>query len=170
MSDDKPIRSLNLDGTLNGPSKEQPVPEANPQFEPVVIDEPLELVQREKRNVEYQDQPPYRHVSDSKKQSRVWIIPVMLVVVLGVGAVVSVLKPALFSTFQSSGALVILSEPSGASISIGTQQLGLTPWAGNNIWSGNQKVTLQLKGYKSMTKAFDGKKEVTVSFELERAR
>lgn len=43
--------------------------------------------------------------------------------------------------------LVVTSEPEGASIRIGTEVVGKTPWAGDNIW-GQARLTLELPGYR----------------------
>ena len=49
------------------------------------------------------------------------------------------------------GALAIKSEPSGATVLIGTDQVGVTPLKVEGLSTGEKTITLKLKGYEEMT-------------------
>jgi hypothetical protein len=47
--------------------------------------------------------------------------------------------------------LIIESIPTGATITVGDKTIGVTPWAGDNVWPDGAAVTLSLPGYAPWT-------------------
>jgi hypothetical protein len=64
-------------------------------------------------------------------------------------------------------ALVVVSEPPGAKVRIGTIVVGTTPWAGDNVW-GDAEVTLELGGYKPWRTRLQPGEDLTISATLTR--
>jgi hypothetical protein len=64
--------------------------------------------------------------------------------------------------------VVITSEPDGATIRVGGEVVGVTPWAGDNVWSGEQPVVLELRGYRPWQSSLQGGREVRLSARLTR--
>jgi hypothetical protein len=168
--DEEPERSLGADGTLHGPKTMSPnTPQAIEAQLRGDDEAPLELVERKTKLTEYKDQPGYR-VSLDEKRLAGWklAIPIMLLLSLMAVGVLSVLRPRYFSQVIPKTALVIVSEPAGATIRIGSQVLGTTPWAGDNIWVGTQKVTLTQDGFRDASKTFQGQRDATLNVAMEK--
>jgi hypothetical protein len=66
--------------------------------------------------------------------------------------------------------VVILSEPSGATVRAPTGVLGVTPWAGNNVFLTDTELTLTLPGYQPTKLVLPGAKEAHLSVTLKRTR
>lgn len=64
--------------------------------------------------------------------------------------------------------VVVTSEPDGATIRVGGEVIGVTPWAGDNVWSGEQPVVLELRGYRPWQGSLQGGREVRLSARLTR--
>lgn len=61
---------------------------------------------------------------------------------------------------------IITSEPAGATVKIGGQQVGVTPWAGDNVWAGDTPVVLELPGYKPWKGTLPGGEEAHLKARL----
>jgi hypothetical protein len=64
--------------------------------------------------------------------------------------------------------IIISSTPTGATIIIGTKEVGQTPWAGENRWVGQTPVTLKLGGYKTWVGKLEGGEPQTLDITLKR--
>jgi serine/threonine-protein kinase len=65
--------------------------------------------------------------------------------------------------------LVVLSEPSGATVLIGGSEVGKTPWAGDNVWpQGPLRIELRKAGWQPWQGATEGGTERTVQATLRR--
>lgn len=62
--------------------------------------------------------------------------------------------------------VIISSTPPGADIHIGGKIVGQTPWAGENRWTGETKVVLQLAGYRKWEGKLNGGKAETLDVRL----
>jgi serine/threonine-protein kinase len=152
---------------LRGPLEAPPGP---------AVEEPLELAERTRKHV---DPTPdsYRPLPPPPRRRG----PVVFVVLVGIAALL--LVGLLFAPKQwrrqlpvggldklidrDRPAVLITSEPSGASVRIGDQVVGTTPWAGNNLW-GDAPVTVELKGYRPWKGRLIGGRDVTLSATLTR--
>lgn len=65
--------------------------------------------------------------------------------------------------------VVIVSEPSGATIHTSSAVLGVTPWAGNNTFLTDTELTLTLPGYQPKKIVLPGAKESHLSITLKRS-
>jgi len=79
-----------------------------------------------------------------------------------VGLVQEALRP------PDAAPLVIMSDPPGATITIGGTVVGETPWAGENRWLGETKLVLQLKGFRVWEAKLTEGKPLTVDAKLTR--
>lgn len=61
---------------------------------------------------------------------------------------------------------IITSEPAGATVRVGGQKVGVTPWAGDNVWNGETPVELVLPGYKPWKGTLRGGEEVNLNARL----
>lgn len=66
--------------------------------------------------------------------------------------------------------VVIVSEPSGATVRAATGVLGVTPWAGNNTFLTDTELTLTLPGYQPTKVVLPGAKEAHLNVTLKRPR
>jgi PEGA domain len=65
--------------------------------------------------------------------------------------------------------LVVLSEPSGATVFIGGSEIGRTPWAGDNVWpQGPLRIEVRKTGWQTWHGATEGGAERTVQVTLRR--
>jgi hypothetical protein len=70
------------------------------------------------------------------------------------------------STFSGHrSAIIINSTPEGATVTIANQKVGVTPWAGDNIW-GTGQVTLTLPGYKAWNGKLKAAEDTTLQVTL----
>lgn len=142
--------SLDVDGRLiNRIEKLEPQhPEAP------LTEEPIELADK---SPSWRDPTPESY-RDAPKRSR-GKAPLVFGLLVTIG--VAVLAAVLFSRSARNSIptgplgrlvpvthspLMVTSEPEGATIRIGTEVVGKTPWAGDNIW-GQAHLTLELPGY-----------------------
>jgi hypothetical protein len=66
-------------------------------------------------------------------------------------------------------ALLIMSEPSGATVLVGGREVGRTPWAGDNVWpEGPLRVELRKAGYRSWAATTEGGAQRTIDATLRR--
>lgn len=63
-------------------------------------------------------------------------------------------------------AVVIISEPPGATVKIAGQAVGVTPWAGDNLWADDTPVVLELPGFKPWKGTLSGGREVHLKARL----
>jgi len=65
--------------------------------------------------------------------------------------------------------LVILSEPSGATVLVGGVEVGVTPWAGDNVWAAEPlKIEVRKAGYRPWVGMTVGGKQATMEASLKR--
>ncbi len=101
-----------------------------------------------------------------KRRSRVPLVGVLLVVAalaaaFGVMRQRSTLKVAVPD-------LVVTSEPSGATLRIGEETVGPTPWAGSNAWVGTVPWELSAPGYQKKKGTFRGGQAVRLDVTLQK--
>jgi hypothetical protein len=121
------------------------------------------------------------------RSSRPWALKLVIaILVLGVAGLAALLhfKPKLeLPTVQgvrgatlldelSAGGerppIIISSTPTGATIVIGGKAVGETPWAGENIWTGETSLILQLPGYRPWEGKLKGGQPQTLDIRLKR--
>lgn len=145
-------------------------------------EEKLELAEVAPKVIEplienFRDDPP--------RPSRSWaarvVVGALFLGVVALGALL-VFQPKLdvpiFDGVRESGLLgqlsadqppiVISSEPPGATIALGGKVVGQTPWAGDNLWTGDTPVALQLPGFKRWEGQFKGGQPVTLDIRLKK--
>jgi serine/threonine-protein kinase len=169
--------SLDADGRLvNLPPSEAPTEGVAGQPAPAEEEPPLELAERTRKHV---DPTPdsYRPLPPPAPRRG----PLLFAVLVGVAAVLLaglLLAPREWRRRlpvagldrlidRDRPAVVITSDPSGASVRIGDQVVGTTPWASNNLW-GDAPVTIELKGYRPWKGRLTGGRDVTLSATLTR--
>jgi hypothetical protein len=65
--------------------------------------------------------------------------------------------------------LFVMSEPSGAKVFVGGVEVGVTPWAGDNVWPEQPlKVEVRMAGYRPWVGMTVGGKQATLEAELKR--
>jgi hypothetical protein len=64
--------------------------------------------------------------------------------------------------------VIVSSTPTGASVSIGGKVVGVTPWAGDNVWRGTVPVVIDAKGYQRWKGQLVGGKPQTLDVTLRR--
>lgn len=174
--------ALSADGTLEGRAQPEPASAPTPVAPPQ--EKPLELATRPPPRA-YTAPTAYR---PDPQQPRRWV-PLLLggFVVAGfaiAGAAMLLtpaaaplrpeieLPPVLLDALPELAGppVVILSEPSGATIRAPTGVLGVTPWAGNNAFLIDTELTLTLPGYQPTKLVLGGAKEAHLSVTLKRVR
>jgi hypothetical protein len=143
---------------------------------------PLELAPREPKPAE-PTATAYRSPVDDARRRRAMRV-VIAGLVLGLGLMAATLwgprptRQAQVDTVQDSTLLdqlvggggrapvVISSEPSGATVRIAGQKVGVTPWAGDNIWGGATEVVVDLPGYKPWKASIRGGEEAHLNARL----
>ncbi|MDX2010457.1 MAG: protein kinase [Myxococcaceae bacterium] len=100
--------------------------------------------------------PPLTHEVASAPRSR----PGLGLAIVGVLAIVAVVAIAgvvgTRAAPAESGALVIDSRPPGATVWLDGEDVGQTPWAGQNVGPGQRRITLKLRGYADALLELDG--------------
>ncbi len=141
------------------------------QFERI---EKLELAERPRRPESPVAPLPelYRPIATGPRR-RVWP---WVVILLALGAVAALrlqrvrdLLPALDALTPSRvpKAMVVMSNPSGATLKIDGTVVGKTPWAGDNHWrGGGVPYELSADGYVTLKGFFEGDRELTLDLEL----
>ncbi len=122
---------------------------------------------------QYVEPGPYREaVVPSRSGPLKWIL---LLGVLGLAALAAFAfvpglqrKLALPTSGTGKGALVIYSEPSGATVRIAGKSVGETPWAGDNLWGGEVKYEISANGYQPGWGTFQGGADVKLNVKLKR--
>ncbi|HET9156134.1 MAG TPA: PEGA domain-containing protein [Myxococcaceae bacterium] len=65
--------------------------------------------------------------------------------------------------------LLVLSEPSGATVLVGGTEVGVTPWAGDNVWPAEPlKIEVRKAGYRPWVGMTVGGKQATLEASLKR--
>lgn len=169
--------TLSADGRLEGRIE---AVEPAPTFQPAAPGAPeLELDRRPPQPVV--ELPPDEPPPEPKRGSGA-VKYVVAFLLLGAVAFVAllVLRPRIpvpdgvtdTSFFRGLGAangqLVIVSEPSGATVIIDGEKRGQTPWAVDNRWSGTVKVRLEARGYKAWEGTFSGGQDQSLDVQLKK--
>lgn len=119
----------------------------------------------------YVEPGPYRDtVLPSRAGAWKWLL---LLVGLGAAALAAFafipgLQRSLSLPATTRGTVFISSEPEGATLKIAGQEVGQTPWAGDNLWTGEVKYELSAPGHKSRWGTFRGHEDVKLSLKLAR--
>ncbi len=182
-------RSLRVDGRITGetPTREPPAALA-PYRRPRASDEPKPLEEMNTGELEldhsvfdpdlgprgarrpYVEPGPYRPVAP---RSRVKPFLIMLGLIgLGFAALIFNRRnpdwvrrlPASPLSKPSIKTVLVMSEPSGATVKIGETVVGVTPWSGENLWQGNVPISLSLPGHQLWKGTLRGGE--TVEFEI----
>ncbi|MBS1149919.1 MAG: Serine/threonine protein kinase [Myxococcaceae bacterium] len=105
--------------------------------------------------------------SPERAATRRWpLIAVAVAVIAGVAAVgLSGWYPS-NSVAMKVPDVAIHSEPSGASLRIGDDQVGKTPWTGSNVWTGEVAFELSAPGYLDKRGTFRGGEPVQLNVKL----
>lgn len=178
-----PERQLRIDGRFTGdipaaapPAEPTPAPakadpSGLPSLEALTTGE-LVLDTQKPGRPQYVPPPLYREpeaVAPGRGAAIKWIV---VLVGLGLATVAAfLLVPGIQRQLPlpapTRGALVIYSEPSGATVKIAGKVVGETPWAADNLWQGEVKYEISAAGYQSKWGTFrggeDAKLEVTLS-------
>ena len=66
--------------------------------------------------------------------------------------------------------LLVLSEPSGATVLVGGSEVGVTPWAGDNVWPSKEPLRVEVRkaGYKPWVGLTMGGKQATLEATLKK--
>jgi PEGA domain-containing protein len=66
--------------------------------------------------------------------------------------------------------LLVLSEPSGATVLVGGSEVGVTPWAGDNVWPSKEPLRVEVRkaGYKPWVGVTMGGKQATLEATLKK--
>ncbi|GEM_PF-1964089 len=181
-----PERQLRADGRLTGdlpkqgPTAVESIAQpqgssALPTLEALTTSElVLDLDKPGAARPQYVEPGPYREVVvPSRSGPLKWIL---LLGVLGLAALAAfAFVPGLQrklslpnSRGTLKGALVIYSEPSGATVRIAGKSVGETPWAGDNLWGGEVKYEISANGYKPSWGTFHGGSDVKLNVKLSR--
>lgn len=136
--------------------------------------EKLELGDRPQRT--QSSAPPiaevYRVTSSPRRPVWPWVV--ILLALGAVGALRLQRVRDLVSRFdvlpgRTPKAMVVMSNPSGATLKIDGAVVGTTPWAGDNHWQGGGVAyELSAEGYVTLKGRFEGEKELTLDLELRR--
>jgi hypothetical protein len=175
--------TLNADGRLEGrvariePEGAGPLP--RPAEEPV-----LELAERAPKRPEPEHlgyRPPIPDVRRQRAVRLVLAAAIAGVVVLAAGLLVSRPaprgRPSVDTVHESSvidqllgggpkAPAIITSEPAGATVTIGGQKVGVTPWAGDNVWTGDTPIVIESPGYRPWKGTLRGGEEVHLNARL----
>lgn len=173
--------SLNADGRL-----ERRFGEDNPINElPPPPDAPLELQKVERRAPEARVEV-FRQAAPPPSRSRALLFTgVALSVAIAVLVAALVLQPKVISesplgvseptlgdrlNVGEREPLIISSTPTGARITIGGKYIGDTPWAGDNVWSGDVPIAIEARGYQAFQGTITGgaPKQLDVRLKKER--
>jgi PEGA domain len=171
---------INADGHVEGKVSERI--ERIEQLPEAPSDAPLELQARAPKPSEPMPSAYRDPVVDLRRRRALRVVIAALV--LGCGLIAATLfapKPtrqALVDTVRDStvldqlaggggrAPLVISSEPSGATVRIAGEKVGVTPWAGDNVWEGATAVELQLPGYQPWKGSIRGGEEAHLNARL----
>ncbi len=121
-----------------------------------------------------------------------WVMRVVLLGVLGAGAWVVVSgklplgkfsfdllrsgtkkdteEPAEKRVGTPAPTLLVLSEPSGATVLVGGAEVGVTPWAGDNVWPAKEPLRIEVRkaGYKPWVGLTQGGQQATLEANLKK--
>lgn len=64
--------------------------------------------------------------------------------------------------------VVITSEPPGATVRVGSDVVGQTPWAGDNVWVGELPVVVELEGFRPWKGSLRGGEETRLDARLKK--
>lgn len=153
--------SLDLEGRLVNRFKPVP-PAADPEEAPLELAERTPTV-REPRRTEFREPQPAPRVAARR------VVVAAFALAVGALVVALVAGPRLspHGLFAPRPALVIESQPPGATVRIGSEVVGTTPWAGDNLWQ-DATVTVELPGYRPWTARLQASGDQTLSATLRR--
>jgi hypothetical protein len=115
--------------------------------------------------LELEQPAPAPAVAATPKRSRGPLIAVAIGLALCAAVAVALIRPR-GATVAKGGNLSIKSDPAGATVHIGAEQRGITPWFGKNVWSGDVAYELTAQGYESAGGTFRGGEETKVVVKL----
>lgn len=173
-------RQLRADGRMTGdlprPTLE-PVTPPESAFKAPTLDSltTADLVLDKKQGARpgYVEPGPYR---DSVPQSRAGPVKwILLLVGLAAAALAAFaflpgLQRHLPVPVVTRGTVLIDSEPEGATVKVAGQAVGQTPWAADNIWSGEVKYEVSAPGHKSRWGTFRGGEDVKLDVRLSKTK
>ncbi len=66
--------------------------------------------------------------------------------------------------------LLVLSDPSGATVVVGGTEVGVTPWAGDNVWPAKEPLRIEVRkaGYRSWVGLTQGGQQATLEANLKK--
>jgi hypothetical protein len=180
-----PARQLSADGRITGglpaaaaePSRSPPVLVPEPMRDGLPTLEALstgELVLATDKPAPQPYEAPagYREVEAAYPPRSAgtwkWIAALVL---LGIASLVFFkLRPGLARELPlpaaQKGTLMVFSEPSGATLKVGDRVVGVTPWAGDNVWNGEVRYELSLPGRQTKWGTFQGGNELQLTIKL----
>ncbi len=171
--------ALDIDGRLvNRLERVEPTPTFG------ATDEPIELAERQPKPAEAPVTEFREAYVPRARRFGVRLALVAVVLAAGLFAAAVVLRPDLakfdqLATVKSNSlvdsvltggphaTLTVTSTPPGATVTIGGQQVGVTPWAGDNVW-GSAEVVVELPGYKRWSRTLVAGEDATLSATLKR--
>ncbi len=175
--------ALGADGRLEERLSRLEPPRGPEAFAPV--EEKLELDVKSRRAIEARVET-FREEAGARSR-RPWalklFLAVMLLGVAGFGALLyfkpkldvpildGVRQSSLLDELTAPGEpqpIIVSSTPTGATIFIGGKNLGQTPWAGENRWSGETPLRLELAGYRTWEGTMKGGKPQTFDITLKK--
>jgi hypothetical protein len=177
-----PPKQLRIDGRVTGDipaaappppapaAPPPPGPSGLPSLDALTTGE-LVLDKGKPGRPQYLEPGPYRPVDvvpASRRRAVKWIIGLVLAgaAALAVFALVPGIQRQLPLPTPTKGMLIIYSEPSGAAVRIAGKPVGNTPWAADNLWSGEVKYEISANGYKSKWGTFRGGEDVKLDVTL----
>lgn len=177
--DDEPFvhdgPALSHDGTVEG----RPSPAPAPSAPPPAASAPLELAEVQRAAPEgFVDAPVYRAISPPARGGRAapWVVLAgVLLVAGGFAALRLYAQPADAAgavddlLARPHGTLLIDSQPPGATIRIGGETVGETPWAGDGRFPAGATVELTLAGHQPFSTTLKGAAEETIHATLRKA-
>lgn len=180
----RPERQLRSDGRMTGdlpvpppaPASAAPAPPTRdglPTLAALTTGE-LQLSEERAPPSPYVEPGPYRPApAPPRRALRLGIVVVTVIAALGFGALaLFALRPGLQRALPLPapirGTVMFFSEPSGATVRIADVVMGVTPYAADNLWSGEVKYEVSAPGRQSKRGTFQGGNSVQLNLKLPR--